>query len=74
MKADHIEVKVTLDAEGALKIIDCYAEEVRKIVEERDDLLKALQAMLTTWEHGSVDAYPVAQARAAIAKATGETQ
>lgn len=36
------------------------------------DLLEALQSMLTTWEHGSVDEFPIANARAAIAKATGE--
>lgn len=35
------------------------------------DLFNALQKMLTTWEHGGVDPYPIAEARAAINKASG---
>jgi hypothetical protein len=34
------------------------------------DLLDALHAMLENWEHGGIQPYPIAQARAAIAKAT----
>ena len=46
--------------------------EIRRLHALNQELVEALQSMLTTWEHGSVDEFPIAKARAAIAKATGE--
>lgn len=45
-----------------------------RLIAAAPDLLKALKAMLEVWEHGGIYDYPIGKARAAIAKATGETQ
>jgi len=49
-----------------------YNKADAKLIAAAPDLLEALQKMLSTWEHGGTDAYPISEVRAAIAKATGE--
>jgi len=44
-----------------------------RLIAAAPELMEALKAMLEVWEHGGVDDYPIAQARAAIYKATGKT-
>ena len=42
-----------------------------RLIQAAPDLLEALEKMLDVWEHGGLKPYPIAKARAAIAKATG---
>jgi len=42
-----------------------------RLIAAAPDLLEALKKMLDVWEHGGLKPYPIAKARAAIAKATG---
>ncbi len=41
-----------------------------RLIAAAPDLLAALSAMLENWEFGGLKPYPIAQVRAAIAKAT----
>ena len=41
-----------------------------RLIAAAPDLLAALRAMLENWEFGGLQPYPIAQVRAAIAKAT----
>jgi len=43
-----------------------------RLIAAAPDLLAALSAMLENWEFGGLQPYPIAQVRAAIAKALGE--
>ncbi len=45
-----------------------------RLIAAAPDLLEALKKMLDVWEHGGLKPYPIDKARAAIAKATGETK
>jgi len=42
-----------------------------RLIAAAPDLLDALVKMLDVWEHGGTTPYPIAEARAAIKKATG---
>jgi len=42
-----------------------------RLIAAAPELLETLKNMLDVWEHGGLKPYPIAKARAAIAKATG---
>ena len=82
MSANHITV--TVDAADAANIIEQYADEVRQIVAQRDELLEAAKLVIAWYEaeddHSKADFYQrmemcresEAALRAAIAKVEGE--
>ena len=82
MSANHITV--TVDAADAANIIEQYADEVRQIVAQRDELLAAAKLVIAWYEaeddHSKADFYQrmemcresEAALRAAIAKVEGE--
>ena len=81
MSANHITV--TLDAADAANFIEHYADEVRQIVAQRDELLAAAKLVIAWYEaeddHSKADFYQrmemcresEAALRAAIAKVEG---
>ena len=68
MTAAHITV--TVSAEDAQKIIEQYAEEVRQIVAQRDELLAALKGILRVQEFGGERVRAIHAANVAIARAS----